>query len=239
MAGLLVSVRSAREAQAALAGGAVLIDVKEPARGPLGRAPDTAIRAVLKQVAPHCPVSAALGELLQQGPAFPDRGLSYVKWGLAGYGRGRLWQKDLIIAAADLRRSSFAPRPVAVAYADWEAACAPRPPDVCRFACENRWPAFLLDTWSKDGRTLLDWVSREEISRLCSTCRAAGVRVALAGALGASEIRRLRPAQADWFAVRTAACCASRREGVIETARVRRLAELLEESSSRKQRSGA
>jgi uncharacterized protein (UPF0264 family) len=77
-------------------------------------------------------------------------------------------------------------------------------------------------------------MSSEEISRLCSTCRAAGVRVALAGSLGASEIRRLRPAQADWFAVRTAACQASHREGVIETARVRLLAKILEEAPSRK-----
>jgi (5-formylfuran-3-yl)methyl phosphate synthase len=234
MAGLLVSVRSAREALAALAGGATLIDVKEPARGSLGRAPDTAIRAVLKQVAPHCPVSAALGELLQQEPVYPGHGLSYVKWGLAGYGRGKPWQRDLTLAAAKLRESSTAPRPVAVAYADWKAACAPRPSDVCRFACENRWPAFLLDTWSKDGRTLVDCISPEEISRLCSTCRAAGVGVALAGALRASEIRRLRPSQADWFAVRTAACRASRREGVIETARVRLLAKILEEAPSRK-----
>ena len=221
MAGLLVSVRSAREARAALAGGAVLIDVKEPSRGPLGRAPDTAIRAVLKQVAPHCPVSAALGELRQQEPAFGGHGLSYVKWGLSGYGQGRRWQRDLALAAADLSRSSPASRPVAVAYADWEAASAPRPFDVCRFACENRWRAFLLDTWSKDGRTLLDCVSREEVSHLCATCRAAGVRVALAGSLDAGQIRRLRPVQADWFAVRTAACRASRREAPIETERVR------------------
>src|SRR5947209_8028398 len=38
--GLLVSVRSAAEARAALDGGAALIDIKEPARGPLGRADD-------------------------------------------------------------------------------------------------------------------------------------------------------------------------------------------------------
>ena len=36
---LLVSVRSAAEAEEALAGGAALIDVKEPANGPLGKAP--------------------------------------------------------------------------------------------------------------------------------------------------------------------------------------------------------
>ena len=38
MSGLLVSVRNVEEALAALEGGASLIDVKEPSRGPLGRA---------------------------------------------------------------------------------------------------------------------------------------------------------------------------------------------------------
>ena len=36
MTGLLVSVRSAEEAEIALAGGANLIDIKEPSRGALG-----------------------------------------------------------------------------------------------------------------------------------------------------------------------------------------------------------
>ena len=63
MTALLVSVRSAAEAEAALAGGAALIDVKEPARGALGRADDAVIADVVRAVAGRAPVSAALGEL--------------------------------------------------------------------------------------------------------------------------------------------------------------------------------
>ncbi len=61
--GLLVSVRDAAEAAASLAGGADLIDVKEPARGPLGRADAATIAAVVQAVGGRVPVSAALGEL--------------------------------------------------------------------------------------------------------------------------------------------------------------------------------
>jgi (5-formylfuran-3-yl)methyl phosphate synthase len=53
------------------------------------------------------------------------------------------------------------------------------------------------------------------------------VRVALAGSLGPSQIRLLRAADPDWFAVRSAACRSGRRDAVIEPARVRRLADLL------------
>ena len=63
MTRLLVSVRSAAEAEAALTGGASVIDVKEPTRGALGRADDGAIADVVAAVAGRAPVSAALGEL--------------------------------------------------------------------------------------------------------------------------------------------------------------------------------
>ena len=49
MTRLLVSVRSAAEAEAALLGGADVIDVKEPDRGPLGRADDAVIAAVVRR----------------------------------------------------------------------------------------------------------------------------------------------------------------------------------------------
>ncbi len=86
MTALLVSVRSAAEAEAALAGGAALIDVKEPARGALGRADDAVIADVVRAVAGRAPVSAALGELRDGAPALPaGLGLlSFVKCGLAG-----------------------------------------------------------------------------------------------------------------------------------------------------------
>src|SRR5207248_4650901 len=83
---LLVSVRNRAEAEAALAGGADLIDVKEPKRGALGAADARTLAAVVAAVAGRRPVSAALGELRETfwkgPPALP--GLAYVKWGLAG-----------------------------------------------------------------------------------------------------------------------------------------------------------
>src|SRR4051794_22711300 len=101
MAELLVSVRSAPEADAAVAGGAHLIDVKEPQRGPLGRADDAVSAEVVRAVAGRRPVSAALGELLE-GYMPPDRvSLTYVKWGLAGCASAA-WRERLTAAAATL-----------------------------------------------------------------------------------------------------------------------------------------
>jgi hypothetical protein len=116
---------------------------------------------------------------------------------------------------------------VAVAYADWQRAEAPSPDAVCAFAGEHRWDALLLDTWCKDGSTLLDWLSLRAIEALCRRCRAAGVQVALAGSLGPVQFAALRLVEPDWFAVRGAVCHRGVRIDAVDASAVRRLVGLL------------
>ncbi len=221
--GLLVSVRSAAEAAAALAGGADLIDVKEPSRGALGRADDAVIRAVVAVVGGRRPVSAALGDLDEQPQPPNGDGLAFVKWGLAGAIRQDNWRGRLTTAIRQLPASC---RAVAVAYADGQRAEAPEPETVAAFAAESGCAAFLLDTWHKDGTTLRDWLADRRIEALVRFCRAARVRTALAGALDAEQIAALRDAAPDWFAVRGAACRGGR-GGTVDIERVQRLVSLL------------
>lgn len=234
MTQLLVSVRSAEEAAAALRGGAALIDVKEPRHGSLGRAKEAVIAEVTRLVGGRCPVSAALGELLEdRGEVWPieEAPLSFVKWGLAGCAAhgGAVWRNELWLAARGLTERQPSCRAVAVAYADWRQAHAPRPEEVCDFAITHATGAFLVDTWHKDGSTLLDWLSLTEIERLRERCRAAGVPMALAGSLGSAEIQTLLPLRPDWFAVRGAVCQGRQRGAAIDEGKVRQLAALLSE----------
>ncbi len=90
----------------------------------------------------------------------------------------------------------------------------------------------MLDTWEKDGSTLLDWLPVGEAERLRERCRVAGVPIALAGSLGPIEMRTLRPLAPDWFAVRGAVCQGRRRGAVIDEGKVRQLAALLDEKSA-------
>jgi uncharacterized protein (UPF0264 family) len=217
------------EAEQAWAGGAALIDVKEPAAGSLGRARDDTIAAVIRGVAGRCPVSAALGEWVDGEDPVVATGLNYAKWGLAGCGQRTGWPRELASAGERLRRFAPSCRLVAVAYADWRRAKAPMPSQVCEFALEHGAGAFLLDTWGKDGTTLLDWISLEEIHQLCQRCRSGGVPVALAGSLGPEQIMLLKPAQPNWFAVRGAVCHGGRRGQDIDPTAVRRLVNLVAE----------
>lgn len=227
--GLLVSVCSVEEAEAALVGGADLIDVKEPARGPLGRADAAVIAAIAAHIGGRRPVSAALGELCDFDGAIPP-GLAYMKCGLAGC-RDETWQEFL----QNQWRRTAPPLAVAVAYADWQCALAPSLSEVAAFALGRPGNVLLLDTYCKDSwtsertrrPTLLDWLSVEEIVELCASCRAAKVRVALAGSLGPQEFATLQDARPNWFAVRGAACAGENRSGPVEADKVRALSTLI------------
>jgi uncharacterized protein (UPF0264 family) len=224
---LLVSVRSADEAEVALAGGAALIDVKEPSRGSLGRADADTIRSVIERVAGRASVSAALGELLDTPSPVAADSLGYVKWGLSNCGRRPGWRRELQMVGELQRGKVPSCALVAVAYADWERARAPAPEEVVEFARTQRCGAFLLDTWQKDGTTLLDWVSAADVARWVRAVREADVRVALAGSLGPQEMMALREAAPDWFAVRRAVCKDGQRDAPLVAEAVERLADFV------------
>lgn len=234
---LLVSIRSADEVEPALAGGADLIDVKEPQRGSLGRADDATLAQIVQAVAGRRPISAVLGELHQAvGRSFPPgvAQLAYVKCGLSGSrGNDLAWRMEMSAVVEGLGRVGGECRFVAVAYADWERAGAPTPEAVAEHVCRGSFGALLLDTWHKDGTTLLDYLDVDRIGRLVRQCRAAGVPIALAGSLGKSQIQTLLPTAPDWFAVRGAVCQGARRTAVVDAGRVRELVELLREALRR------
>lgn len=236
MTQLLVSVRSAEEAAQALAGGADVIDVKEPRHGSLGMAEASVIQAVVDEVAGSRPISAALGELLdlegKNRSADVDLStLRFLKVGLAGCRSQDPSEigKRIHRLARDVTKGTAQPRWVAVAYADSQRAEAPSPEQIAEMACSDRqfWGAFLIDTWKKDGSTLLDWLSLEAIDRFCRELRAVGLPIALAGSLGHEEIRKLLPLEPHLIAVRGAACSGRDRNAHVDREAVQGLAALL------------
>src|SRR5205823_1327156 len=85
---LLVSVRGSVEARAAVAGGADVIDAKDPARGPLGAVRRDRLAAIRRAVGAARPVSAALGDAgdaaMVAAAAAAARGVAFVKLGFGG-----------------------------------------------------------------------------------------------------------------------------------------------------------
>jgi uncharacterized protein (UPF0264 family) len=213
--GLLVSVRDATEAIAALAGGADVIDVKEPDRGSLGPADITTIEAVVRAVNGRAAVTAAAGELLDlpsSNFSMPD-GVALFKIGLAGC-RGLSDWLARWKSAVQVLSNRHPSRPVAVAYADWERADSPEPRHVLSAAVQFGCPALLIDTWDKSGGSLLDHWPASELASFVRKAQSHDLTVVLAGSLVGDSVVAAAQLQSNLIAVRTAACDAGRSSSV-------------------------
>lgn len=206
MTGLLVSVSDRSEAEAALRGGAALIDVKEPRQGSLGRATAAQWAEVAAAVAGRVPLSVACGELgeAEADPlaALPET-VRFAKCGLAGCSAVKDWPQRW---QGWISRLPAPVEPVAVLYADWRAAAAPRPAEVLHQALASRCRVLLCDTWAKDGRTLLDHLAPAALAPLLGAARGHGLRIVLAGSLQRRDLAEVLPLQPDYVAVRGAVC---------------------------------
>ena len=223
MTRLLVSVRNVAEAVIALAGGADVIDIKEPSRGALGPADPDVWSEVQQLVGRRAIVSAALGELLDRSVielAAQTRGLRYAKIGLAGCHDHRGWLRRwrAVLAALPL-----GVRAVPVVYADWPAARGPSPSVGVWLATQSPARLLLIDTHDKARGSLLDHLAVEPLRELAEYARASSVRLALAGSLDQESIPALLPLAPAFFGVRGAACRGGR-EGTIDEALVKSLA---------------
>jgi (5-formylfuran-3-yl)methyl phosphate synthase len=226
---LLVSVTDAREARVAVEAGVDIVDVKNPAEGSLGAPGPGVIERVREVVPPERPVSAAIGDL----PNLPGTaalaalgaarsGAAYVKVGLSGTST-----TESAVAVLRAVRDAVDGRAavIAAAYADAERVSGgPLPPvAVVEAARRARIGGCLLDTAVKDGRGLFQWLTPGMLEALVAEGHAAGLEMALAGALRAEDLSLVRATGADVAAVRAAACRGGRRTAPLDAERIGRL----------------
>lgn len=206
---LLVSVVSALEAERAVAGGADIVDVKDPGEGALGAPAPGVLSDVVRAVDGAVPVSVALGDMpdLPHTAALAARGAvltgaAYVKVGLRGV-------RELERAVAVMSAVADAVGPdaavIAAAYADAEALDPPAlaPGWLPALVERSGIAGALVDTFVKDGRGLYAWLSDGELAALIDRTRRAGAIFGVAGQLGRGELARI---DADIVGVRSAVC---------------------------------
>jgi uncharacterized protein (UPF0264 family) len=190
---LLVSVRDAAEAAAALEGGADWIDLKEPSRGALGPVDPDIARQAVALAAGRAPISAAAGELLDW-PASPARtllrvdGIDRLKLGLS-LCLDRDWRAAWLSAQREI--AGAGKELVAVIYADDAAAQSPATVEIAALAREARCQWLLIDTFDKQSETLLSYVGAAELAELFDLARQGGMMTAAAGRLTAAAIAGL------------------------------------------------
>ena len=224
---LLVSVRDACEARAALAGGADVIDAKDPGRGALGPVTRRALEEIERALEQRRPLSAALGDAVSARKlrvSIPAaRRLAFLKLGFAG--KAAASRRTLERLARTVQAASPVPL-ILVAYGDWAQAASPRPAAILEVARAIRAAGVLLDTALKQRR-LLELMTEQELVRWIATVQEAGLAAAIAGGLIEADISTVRRAGAVIAGVRGAACVpGAGRLGPIAAERVARLSAL-------------
>lgn len=222
----LASVRDESEARLALAGGADIIDCKEPLTGALGALPHYVVAGIRRATSAFVPVSATVGDL----PCAPEplcaeakmmaaTGVDYVKVGLFANGDAR--SAIAALGACDLGSA----RLVAVLFAD-----APLELSVLDDLADAGFAGAMVDTAGKTSGTLTDHLSIETLTAFVHTGKARNLLTGLAGSLGLEHIPMLRVARPDIMGFRGALCVGSNRGGTLDANAIRAIARALPES---------
>ena len=207
---LLVSVRTLKEAREARAGGAHIVDVKNPSEGALGASTPnlvSKIRSALKDAE----LSATLGDLpnLPGTASFAaygaaSAGADYVKAGLFGCSTIRDAVKLSCKVVESCRGTGS--KVVLAAYADYKKFKGLNPlmlPDV---ASASDAEGVLVDVHRKDGGSVFDYLTQSELMNLSSRARELGLFCALAGGLRATDAPKVCSLGFQIFGVRRAVC---------------------------------
>jgi dihydroneopterin aldolase len=219
---LLASVTGSDEAEIALAHGADIIDLKDPAKGALGALPCAMVRDIVTAVAGRRPVSAVTGDLpmepelvMSAARHMAETGVDYIKVGLFPGPR----RADCVRALATLARQS---KLVAVMFAD-------REPDLALLAliAECGFAGCMLDTAGKRQGRLLDHVDMSFLQAFIEQCRLHDLMTGLAGSLEAPDIPRLLLLAPDFLGFRGALCAQHDRTAGIDPDAVRVVRDLI------------
>jgi (5-formylfuran-3-yl)methyl phosphate synthase len=223
---LLVSVANSMDALTALAGGADVIDAKDPLSGALGAVSVDVLREIHAGVGGRCLVTAALGDAVDEqsieraARTFAKAGAALVKVGFTGIASASRVAALIEAAVRGARRANGGV--VAVAYADADASASLAPVAIVELAASAGAAGVLLDTADKSGPGLGELVTPTALARWVADAHRTGLLVALAGKLTADDLAFVRDTGADIAGVRGAACD-NGRTGRVSAEKVRRL----------------
>jgi uncharacterized protein (UPF0264 family) len=217
---LLISPTDEEEALEAIAGGADIIDVKNPKEGALGASFPWVIKRIREITPKNIEVSCALGDvpnlpcavsLAALGAA--TTGVDYVKVGLYGVKT----KEDAVYLMQNVTKAikdcNFSIKVVATGYADAERIDAVNPlfvPDIARKAEAD---IAMVDTAVKDGKPLFAFLTSDQLRSFVNAAHDYGLKAALAGSLRKEDLPAVYALGADVVGLRGAACTQGDRVG--------------------------
>jgi uncharacterized protein (UPF0264 family) len=232
---LLISPKNETEAAEAIAGGADIIDVKNPMEGPLGANFPWIIKRIRQITPENIEVSCTLGEV----PNLPGSmslaalgaattGVNYIKAGL--YGLKTLEEAAYLMCNVTKAAKDYNPsiKVVISGYADAERISTVDPLLVPKIAHEAQADVAMIDTAIKDGKNLFTFLKKPQLRRFVDTAHSYGLKTALAGSLQKKDLPVIYALGADVAGLRGAACSLGDRvNGQITRENVRELVEVV------------
>jgi (5-formylfuran-3-yl)methyl phosphate synthase len=207
-----------KDAEESIAGGADIIDVKNPKEGALGANFPWVIKRI-KEITPNkLEVSCTLGEvgnlpgsvsLAALGAA--SLGVDYIKVGLFGIQT----PEEAIFLLQNVSRAAKECNPnikIAVAgYADGERIGEINPLLIPEIANKAKVDIAMLDTSVKNGKNLFDYLTIKQLKKFVNSAHGYGLKTALAGSLRKQDLPVVYGLGADVAGLRGAACTNSNR----------------------------
>jgi uncharacterized protein (UPF0264 family) len=235
---LLVSPIDEQEALEAVAGGADIIDVKNPKEGTLGASFPWVIKRVREVTPKQLDVSCTLGDL----PNLPGSvalaalgaaslGVNYIKCSLMGLRSSQesVYLLKMVVKAAKGCNPSV--KIAAAGFADAERVGSVKPLLVPKIAHQSGVDVVMLDTAIKDGRSLLAFLKTDQLKSFVDESHSYGLTAALAGSIRIEDLSGLCALDADIVGVRGAACTSGDRvNGHIAREKVAALVQIIRDS---------
>ena len=219
---MLASVADVVEAEIALVEGADIIDLKDPAQGPLGALPLASVREIVAAVAGRRMLSAVAGNLemvpailIEAVTALAETGVDYVKIGF-------LPSPEAGACIDALRPLAARIRLVGVLFADLKPDLTLLP----RFAAAG-FAGVMLDTATKGKGRLLDYMDIPSLKGFVEACRHAQLAAGLAGSLEPPDVARLLPLEPAFLGFRAALCASGDRRSRLDGEHVKLVRDLI------------
>lgn len=237
---LLVSPMDEKEALEAIAGGADIVDVKNPKEGPLGASFPWVIKKIRDLTPKNIEVSCTIGDL----PNLPGTaslaalgaatlGVNYIKAGLYDVKN----KDDAVVLMRSVTKAvkmfDSSIKVVATGYADAADVDAVNPLLVPSIAHASNCDVAMIDTAVKDGKNLFDHLSSQQLQVFVDEAHSFNLKAALAGSIKKEHIPILHTLGADIIGVRGAACTnGDRKHGHITSQLVRDLTQTLQNAEN-------
>lgn len=210
---LLISPADEKEAIEAIAGGADIIDVKNPKEGALGASFPWVINQIRKITPANIQVSCAIGDvpnlpcavsLAALGAA--TTGVDYVKVGLYGVKTKEAAVYLMQGVTKAVKDYNSAVKVVATGYADAERIGSVDPLLVPEIAHDAKADVAMIDTAVKDGKNIFAFLTADQLRRFVKSAHTYGLKAALAGSLRKNDLSTVYALRADIMGLRGAAC---------------------------------